>query len=75
MKASPPDETLKSALQMSSAFELGYTSQDWIETEKGFYFVDLNPSGQWLFLPEPLASAISSSVADWLSQLAGGDHG
>lgn len=54
------------ALQLSKALNVGYSSQDWIITEDIAYFVDLNPAGQWLFLPERVAESVTSHLASWL---------
>lgn len=58
------------AIATAAALRLGYSSQDWIETEVGVYLVDVNPSGQWLFLPEPIRSAVSTAIGRWID----GDH-
>ena len=44
---------------------LGYSSQDWIESDD-MVFVDLNPAGQWLFLPSAVADAVSATIASHL---------
>jgi hypothetical protein len=50
----------------------GFTSQDWIETDRGEHvFLDLNPAGQWLFLPEQVSDSATRAIADFL---AGGRH-
>lgn len=54
------------ALRMSEALGLGYSSQDWCETPDGAFHLDLNPAGQWLFLPEPGAAQVTKAIADWL---------
>jgi hypothetical protein len=47
---------------------VGYSSQDWIVTATGVsHFIDLNPAGQWLFLPNPGAREITDAIAEWLS--------
>ncbi|WP_331739996.1 hypothetical protein OG613_45005 (plasmid) [Streptomyces sp. NBC_00015] len=56
------------ALRLSAALSVGYSSQDWIETAEDTYFIDLNPGGQWLFLPDPAASRITAAIADWLQE-------
>jgi hypothetical protein len=39
-----------------------------IETPFGEYvFLEINPSGQWLWLDDLLNFGISSAVADWLA--------
>ena len=55
------------ALAIAEAAKLGYSSQDWIVQGGEPYFVDLNPAGQWLFLPEPVASEVSAEIAVWLT--------
>jgi hypothetical protein len=50
---------------LSAALGVGYSSQDWIEDVDGaHYFLDLNPGGQWLFLP--FADEVTAAIADWL---------
>lgn len=58
----------REALSMADALGVGYSSQDWIVSDEVPYFIDLNPAGQWLFLPEPAGSAITSAIARWLTQ-------
>jgi len=41
--------------------------QDWIVDEADTaWFVDGNPAGQWLFLPEPVGAAVTERIAEWL---------
>lgn len=61
-----PDEIRRDALKVARALQLGYASQDWIVTAEGTFLVDVNPGGQWLFLPEPFATEISVAIAEWL---------
>jgi glutathione synthase/RimK-type ligase-like ATP-grasp enzyme len=61
-----PSQVREAALGLAASLGLGYSSQDWIETADGYWFLDLNPSGQWLFLPEPVAGQVTSAVATWL---------
>lgn len=56
----------EAALRMARASGVGYSSQDWIRSRGHAYFVELNPAGQWLFLPEPTASEVSAEIAAWL---------
>jgi len=55
------------ARSVARELRLGYSSQDWIETDHGLFLVDVNPGGQWLFLPDPMASEITSAIANWLT--------
>jgi hypothetical protein len=62
------DQLGHDALLLAQRLAVGYSSQDWIETANGLEFIDLNPAGQWLFLPDPGAAEISNAIADWVSQ-------
>ena len=64
--ADEPD-VARQALALAKAMSVGYSSQDWVVTRDGAYFVDLNPAGQWLFLPEPEVSEVTDSIAAWLA--------
>lgn len=61
-----PDSVASDALRIAQALALGYSSQDWIETSGGFFLLDVNPGGQWLFLPRSMARSITSSIVAWL---------
>lgn len=61
-----PQQVQEGALGLASSLGLGYSSQDWIETADGYWFLDLNPSGQWLFLPEPVSQQVTFAMAAWL---------
>lgn len=64
---SEANEGLKrDALLLAHHLGVRYSSQDWIETSDDFKFVDLNPAGQWLFLPDPDATEISDAIAQWV---------
>lgn len=54
----------RQAVALAQSLSCGYTSQDWILDEHGqATFIDLNPAGQWLFLPEPVASQVTHALA------------
>ena len=57
----------RQAVALAEALDVGYSSQDWIDTGDEAVFVDLNPAGQWLFLPEPVRSQVSAAIAGFLS--------
>jgi hypothetical protein len=53
------------ALRLAKHLKVGYSSQDWLVDQTGeSHLLDLNPAGQWMFLPA--AEAITSAIADWL---------
>jgi len=64
--AQTPQQVREGALGLAASLGLGYSSQDWIETADGYWFLDLNPSGQWLFLPERVSQQVTSAMAAWL---------
>lgn len=66
-----PDNIAALALAVAHTAGLGYSAQDWIRgVDDRWWFVDLNPAGQWLFLPEPTASKISRAIANFLTGAA-----
>jgi glutathione synthase/RimK-type ligase-like ATP-grasp enzyme len=56
-----------SALRLAQYLGVGYSSQDWVVSGEKSYFLDLNPGGQWLFLPEPVSSEVTAAIAAWLA--------
>ncbi|NQD42287.1 ATP-grasp domain-containing protein [Glutamicibacter halophytocola] len=56
------------AKSVASNLGLGYSSQDWVETTDGYFLLDVNPGGQWLFLPAPCSEPVSSEIARWLNE-------
>lgn len=65
-----PSEIATGALAIAAELHLGYTSQDWIVTADDAYLLDVNPAGQWLFLPAAVSDAVTASIAAWLSEVA-----
>ncbi|MGZ6609191.1 MAG: ATP-grasp domain-containing protein [Solirubrobacteraceae bacterium] len=62
------DEACDQALRLADALHVGYSSQDWIRGSQGLTFLDLNPGGQWLFLPDPVGSTVSNAIGRFLSR-------
>lgn len=55
------------AVAVARELGLGYTSQDWIQEPGGKTFlIDVNPAGQWLFLPRVIGTAVAEAIADLL---------
>lgn len=50
-------------VRMAKAMQVGFSSQDWIESDNGLFFLDLNPGGQWLFLPDSVADEVTTAIA------------
>ncbi|WP_157416942.1 hypothetical protein [Nocardioides sp. Iso805N] len=64
-----PDEVCELAVMAASTLGVGYSSQDWIcDTDGGWWFIDLNPAGQWLFLPTGPATGVTAAVAAFLNE-------
>jgi glutathione synthase/RimK-type ligase-like ATP-grasp enzyme len=45
-------ELQHSALKIANSLGLSTTVQDWLLTDRGHFFLEVNPQGQWLFLKE-----------------------
>ncbi|PSK65582.1 hypothetical protein B0E53_02483 [Micromonospora sp. MH33] len=57
----------EAALRLAAGLGVGYSSQDWLIDRDGPVFLDLNPGGQWMFLPEPIATSVAQALAAWLA--------
>jgi glutathione synthase/RimK-type ligase-like ATP-grasp enzyme len=63
-----PQDLQAQLLTLMKHFDLSFAAIDMIETPSGEYvFLEINPSGQWLWLDDLLNFGISSAVADWLA--------
>jgi hypothetical protein len=56
------------ALSLAASLGVGYSSQDWLVDDEGPCFLDMNPGGQWLFLPHEVADAATKAIAAWLGE-------
>ncbi|MEC3997050.1 hypothetical protein VSR01_27510 [Actinacidiphila sp. DG2A-62] len=56
----------RQAVHLARALGTGFSCQDWIVDSDGPAFVDLNPGGQWLFLPDSLTRRVAERLAKWL---------
>ena len=59
-------EVTVNALAVASALGVGFSSQDWVRDNDGPVFLDLNPGGQWLFLPDDVAVPVTRAIARFL---------
>jgi hypothetical protein len=67
--ASAPERVHRLALAAAASTAVGYSAQDWIQDNAGsWWFVDLNPAGQWLFLPSPVAVKVTEAIAHHLDE-------
>lgn len=62
----PPAEISEGAMALANELNLGYSSQDWLVARDACFIVDVNPAGQWLFLPDPIAGSVADAIAAWL---------
>jgi glutathione synthase/RimK-type ligase-like ATP-grasp enzyme len=62
-----PDRLTELLLRLMEALHLSFGAIDLIQTTSGDYlFLEVNPSGQWLWLDDMLGFGISDSIAEWL---------
>lgn len=60
-------EVAAEAVDLATKMGVGYSSQDWLIDRAGAaHFLDLNPAGQWLFLPDRVSDAVTLAIAEWL---------
>lgn len=63
---SPEIET--KAMHLAAELNVGFSSQDWlVPTEGPPLFIDLNPAGQWMFLPESVAEPVTNHIIKFLA--------
>lgn len=61
------EEVSSQALTLAGSCGVGFSSQDWIEEPDGsLTFLDLNPSGQWLFLPTETSGPATQAIGHFL---------
>jgi hypothetical protein len=56
------------AVRLAARLGVGFSSQDWVVDDDGPTFLDLNPGGQWLFLPDAVTTPVARTLADWLAR-------
>jgi glutathione synthase/RimK-type ligase-like ATP-grasp enzyme len=63
-----PESVTDRLLRMMDSLRLTFGAIDMIQTPGGEYvFLEVNPSGQWLWLDDVLGLGISDAVAEWLA--------
>jgi glutathione synthase/RimK-type ligase-like ATP-grasp enzyme len=67
LPCAPPAEVAEGAIAISRELHLQYASQDWCVTDAGCFLLDVNPGGQWLFLPTEVASRVTRAIGRWLN--------
>jgi glutathione synthase/RimK-type ligase-like ATP-grasp enzyme len=67
--ATLPERVNTLLLEFMSSFKLTFGAIDLIQTPDGDYvFLEVNPSGQWLWIDDKLSMGISDAIADWLAK-------
>jgi len=66
-RATEDPELGQRAVGLARELGAGYSSQDWVRDDEGSAFLDLNPGGQWLFMPNPPARSITRAIASFLA--------
>lgn len=61
------DKCRDQAIHLAKALGIGYSSQDWLGVGNQRFFIDLNPGGQWLFLPPETSGPVTRAIAEYLS--------
>jgi len=62
-----PEEIVSRLFRLMDSLRLTFGAIDMIQTPDGEYvFLEVNPSGQWLWLDDMLQLGISDAVAEWL---------
>lgn len=62
----PPNELRNNALRITKLAGVAFSSQDWLLSNNGFWFLDLNPVGRWLFLPQQIVDSVTDLLVQWL---------
>lgn len=64
-----PPEVERKILGLMKRLGLNFGAIDLVQTPAGkYYFLEINPNGQWLWIDDKLGLGVSDEVADWLSR-------
>lgn len=64
-----PQDLCQRLLRLMDSLQLTFGAIDMIQTTEGDYvFLEVNPSGQWLWLDDMLDLGISNAIAEWLAK-------
>ena len=65
----PPPEIRRGVAEFMTRLEIHFGAIDFIVTPSGeWYFLEVNPMGQWLWIEDLTGLRISQSIATWLTQ-------
>lgn len=64
-----PERVAAGLLRLMDSLGLTFGAVDMVQTpDDGYVFLEVNPSGQWLWLDDMLGLGISDAVAEWLGE-------
>jgi glutathione synthase/RimK-type ligase-like ATP-grasp enzyme len=64
-----PEEIAQACIRLVEKLHLKFGAIDLILTPEGrYYFLEINPNGQWLWLEDKLGFMITDAIASWLRQ-------
>jgi glutathione synthase/RimK-type ligase-like ATP-grasp enzyme len=64
-----PKQLEDALLALMKSLQLSFGAIDLVQTPSGEYvFLEVNPSGQWLWIDDMLGLGISDSIVDWLAE-------
>ncbi len=64
-----PGALEKKLQELVNHLGLTFAAIDLVQTPEGeYYFLEVNPNGQWLWIDDKLGLGISDAVADWLAR-------
>ncbi len=64
-----PSEIENKLLELMKRLGLNFGAIDLVQTPAGeYYFLEVNPNGQWLWIDDKLGLGISKEVSNWLSK-------
>lgn len=67
-KVEIPQHILTSCFNLMEELSIPFGAFDFIQSGSEFYFLEVNPNGQWLWLEEQLGLPISRSIVDYLQK-------
>ena len=64
-----PDQVVRACRRLMKALNLHFGAVDLVLTpDDQYYFLEINPNGQWLWLEDKLGFPISDKIVEWLCQ-------
>ncbi|WP_458411474.1 hypothetical protein ACNQFZ_11425 [Schinkia sp. CFF1] len=63
-----PEEITSKCISMMEALQLHFGAFDFIVSDGDYYFLEVNPNGQWLWLEQELNLHISNAIIQYLVQ-------